>query len=121
VVTSKLDIAWNSGNAISFADLWTDDAINVSPMGETTIGRKNIEENMVIEFSSPMKGTTHKLIIEKVYSVSSSIALADGIAEVIMDNNEPWRSQFTAIFSKDRKDNWKIAHMRAYIFLSFNE
>jgi uncharacterized protein (TIGR02246 family) len=118
-ITSELDLAWNIGDAISFSKLWTEDAINVSPMGETMEGRKNIEQNMTIEFAGSMKGTTHKLTIEKVNLVSSSVAVADGIAEITM-NNETWKSQFTTIFSKDKNNSWKIAHMRAYIFISFN-
>jgi uncharacterized protein (TIGR02246 family) len=119
-ITSQLDIAWNNGDAVSFANLWTEDAINVNPMGGITEGLKNIEKSMAIEFSGSMKGTTHKLIIEKVYLVSSSVSVADGAAEVKVDNNEPWKSQFTAIFSRDKTGTWKIAHMRAYVFLSFN-
>jgi uncharacterized protein (TIGR02246 family) len=119
-ITSQLDIAWNNGDAVSFANSWTENAINVSPMGEIIEGNKNIEKNMAMEFSGAMKGTTHKLIIEKAYSVSISVAIADGIAEVKMGDNEPWKSQFTAIFSKDKNGNWKIAHMRAYVFLSYN-
>jgi uncharacterized protein (TIGR02246 family) len=119
-ITSQLDTAWNNGDAAAFANLWSVDAINVSPTGEITEGIKEIETNMAIEFSTTMKGTTHKLIIANAYSVSPSVAVADGIAEVAMENSEPWKSQFTAVFSKDKNGNWKIAHMRAYVFLSFN-
>jgi uncharacterized protein (TIGR02246 family) len=119
-ITSQLDTAWNNGNATAFANLWSVDAINVSPMGEITEGMKEIETNMAIDFSTTMKGTTHKLTIANAYSVSPSVAVADGIAEVTMENYEPWKSQFTAVFSKDKNGNWKIALMRAYVFLSFN-
>jgi uncharacterized protein (TIGR02246 family) len=120
-ITSQLDTAWNNGDAIAFANLWSVDAINVSPMGKITEGIKEIETNMSIEFSTTMKGTTHKLIIANAYSVSPSVAVADGIAEVTMENHDPWKSQFTAVFSKDKNSNWKIVHMRAYVFLAFNK
>jgi uncharacterized protein (TIGR02246 family) len=115
---SQLDDAWNRGDAIAFSQLWIDDATNVSPMGEIDDGREALEKNMAIQFSGDMQGTTHKLTIERVYSVSSSVALVDGIAEVAMDNYEPWKSKFTAIFLKVKNNEWKIAHMRAYIFLN---
>jgi ketosteroid isomerase-like protein len=79
-------------------------------------GRKVIEQNMAIDFSGSMKGSTHKLIIKEAYSVSSTVAVADGIAEVAMGDYEPWTSMFTAVFSKNENNIWKIAHMRAYIF-----
>ncbi|MDR1287604.1 MAG: DUF4440 domain-containing protein [Treponema sp.] len=115
-VTFQLDSAWNNGNAIEFANFWTENAINVSPMGEIMEGRKTIEQNMAMEFSGSMKGSTHKLIIKKAYSVSSTVAVADGIAEVATGDYEPWTSMFTAVFSKNENNVWKIAHMRAYIF-----
>jgi uncharacterized protein (TIGR02246 family) len=115
-VTSQLDNAWNNGDAAAFANFWTENAINVSPMGEIMEGRKTIEQNMAMEFSGSMKDSTHKLIIKKVYSVSSTVAVADGIAEVAVGNYEPWTSMFTAVFSKNENNIWKVAHMRAYIF-----
>jgi uncharacterized protein (TIGR02246 family) len=115
-VTSQLDNAWNNGDETLFASFWTENAVNVSPMGEIMEGRKTIEQNMAIEFSGSMKGSSHKLIIEKVYLVSSTVAVADGIAEVAMGDYEPWTSIFTAVFSKNENNIWKIAHMRAYTF-----
>jgi uncharacterized protein (TIGR02246 family) len=119
-ITSQLDTAWNNGDAAAFANLWSVDAVNVSPSGEITEGITEIETNMALQFSTTMKGTTHTLIIANVYAVSPSVAVADGSAEEKMENYEPWKSQFTAVFSKDRKGTWKIAHMRAYVFFSFN-
>jgi ketosteroid isomerase-like protein len=84
-------------------------------MGEVMEGRAAIEKNMRMMFSSTTKRTTHKLTIERVYSVSPFIAVADGIAEVSAAH-DVWKSQFTAIFSKLNDDDWKIEHMRSYVF-----
>jgi len=116
-LTSQLDDAWNKGNAVDFAKLWSENATNISPMGETDEGREALEKNMAVQFSGDMKGTTHKLVIEQIHSVSPSVAIADGTAEVAMGNYEPWKSRFTAVFLKEKSNKWKIAHMRAYIFI----
>jgi len=115
-VTSQLDDAWNKGDATAFSKLWIENTTNISPMGKIDDGREALEKNMAVQFSGRMKGTTHKLIIERTYLLSNSVAMADGISEIVMNNYEPWRSKFTAVFLKEN-NNWKIAHMRAYVFL----
>jgi hypothetical protein len=57
---------------------------------------------MSLEFSTTMKGTTHKLIITNAYSVSSSVAVADGIAEVTMENYEPGNHSLLLYFQKTK-------------------
>jgi uncharacterized protein (TIGR02246 family) len=113
--TARLDAAWNMCEATDFSNFWVENGTNITPMGDVMEGRAVIEKNMRMMFSSTTKRMTHKLTIEKVYSVSPFIAVADGIAEVSAAH-DVWKSRFTAIFSKLNDGDWKIEHMRSYVF-----
>jgi uncharacterized protein (TIGR02246 family) len=117
-VTTKIDEAWDAGDARAFAANWTDDAIVVDPMGELTRGRAAIEKDMASQFAGPMKGTTHQLDVQRVHSVSPSVAVADGTAAVKAPGNaEPWTANFTAVFKQRPDGDWAVSDMRSYSFL----
>ncbi len=86
-------------------------------MGEITEGRAQIEKDMAAQFAGPMKGSTHKLSVTKVYAVKPGVAVADGEAEIVVGNGAPWKANFTAVFGEDGNDNWILYHMRSYTFI----
>jgi uncharacterized protein (TIGR02246 family) len=57
VFLDEFRAAWNSGDAASYAALFTDDATYVIFLGEALIGRAEIERNHADVFSRWQKGT----------------------------------------------------------------
>jgi uncharacterized protein (TIGR02246 family) len=117
-VTARVDAAWNAGDGVAFAAQWTECGTIVNPFGQLTEGRVNIERDMTEQFAGPSQGTTHLLEITRVYVVSPFVAVADGISCVTADNStEPWTAPFTAVFSRNKRGNWQIAHLRPAFYL----
>jgi uncharacterized protein (TIGR02246 family) len=117
-VTAHVDAAWNAGDGVAFAAQWTECGTIVNPFGQLTEGRVNIERDMTDQFAGPSKGTTHMLEITRVYVVSPFVAVADGMSYVTADNStEPWTAPFTAVFSRNERGIWQIAHLRPAFFL----
>jgi uncharacterized protein (TIGR02246 family) len=113
-----IDAAWNAGDAVAFAARWAEDGVVISPMGELTEGRGQIQADMATQFAGPLKATTHKLDIERVYEVRSGVAVADGEAIVRALDGTPWTAHFSAVFERDEAGRWLVRHMTSYVFIS---
>lgn len=116
---SRVDAAWNAGDADAFAANWIDDGTVINPMGALTHGRAAIATDIGAQLAGPMKGSRHKLTAAGVYGLGLDVAVADGVAEVGM-GDAAWPASFTAVLSKEGEAGWKIAHMRSYVFLPPN-
>lgn len=122
-VTAAIDDAWNRGDAATFASHWTLDGIVVSPMGEVTVGRGAIQQDMANQFAGPMRGTYHRLIVTRMHWPKVDVAVVDGLAEVGMTPGPdghampPWTANFTAVFAGGASGEWLLADMRSYTFI----
>jgi uncharacterized protein (TIGR02246 family) len=120
---ASVDAAWNAGDASAFAALWTTDGTVISPQGQRTEGREQIEREQAAGFAGPMKGTTHTLTAAEIYRPTNDIAVVDGeavIANLRMPDGTtfpPLSANFTAV-CVDRDGTWLIAHMVSYMFMS---
>lgn len=120
---ASVDAAWNAGDAAAFAALWTTDGTVISPQGQRTEGRDQIEREQAAGFAGPMKGTTHTLSAAEIYRPTNDIAVVDGeavIANLRMPDGTtfpPLSANFTAV-CVDRDGTWLIAHMVSYMFMS---
>jgi uncharacterized protein (TIGR02246 family) len=118
-VLANVEAAWNAGDPTAFAAQWIRHGTVVSPSGELTEGRVEIERTMAEQFAGPLKGTTHTLTITRVYAVRPFVALIDGIAVVTArDNAQRWSAPFTVVLTRNISRTWQIAHLRSYVFLS---
>jgi uncharacterized protein (TIGR02246 family) len=120
---ASVDAAWNAGDAAAFAALWTTDGTVISPQGQRTEGREQIEREQAAGFAGPMKGTTHTLTAAEIDRPTNDIAVVDGeavIANLRMPDGTtfpPLSANFTAV-CVDRDGTWLIAHMVSYMFMS---
>jgi uncharacterized protein (TIGR02246 family) len=116
-ILADIDAAWNSGDAEAFAAQWAEEGTVVSPMGEVTESRADIQKDMTAQLAGPMKGTTHTLAAEKIYAIDQSMVIVDGEAIVAMPGNDPWPAKFSAVLHQDQSGKWAVHHMRSYIYL----
>jgi uncharacterized protein (TIGR02246 family) len=120
---ASVDAAWNAGDAAAFAALWTTDGAVVSPQGQRTEGREQIEREQAAGFAGPMKGTIHTLAAAAIRRPENDVAVVDGeavIANLRMPDGTtfpPLSANFTAV-CVDRDGTWLIAHMVSYMFMS---
>jgi uncharacterized protein (TIGR02246 family) len=117
-----IDQAWNAGDAPAFAARWTRDGTVVSPLGSLTSGRARIEKEQAAEFAGPMKGTTHRLTVARVYWPRPGVAVVDGTAEISgltgPDGTAypPLAAEFTSVCVHQGRA-WLVAHMRSYVYV----
>jgi uncharacterized protein (TIGR02246 family) len=117
-VAGGIDAAWDAGNAAAFAGNWSETGIVISPMGEATQGRAQIEADMGRQFGGSLAGSTHKLVIQRVQAVNLDTAIADGEANVTSASGVTWPANFSAVFSKVSDGPWLVDHTVSYAFLS---
>lgn len=115
-VTEGIDSAWNKGDAKAFASYWAEEGTIINPFGDLTESRKKIEEEMAIQFAGDAKGTTHRLNIDKIYTINDSVVMIDGISEVITENGT-FPGPYTAVLTLQENGNWVMEHMRGYTFM----
>jgi uncharacterized protein (TIGR02246 family) len=120
---ASVDAAWNAGDATAFAALWTTDGTVISPQGQRTEGRDQIEREQAAGFAGPMKGTTHTLTAAAICRPANGVAVVDGeavIANLRMPDGTtfpPLSANFTTV-CVDHGGTWSIAHMVSYMFMS---
>jgi uncharacterized protein (TIGR02246 family) len=110
-----LDTAWNKNDAQTFASFYTEKAVQISPLGLISNGKRAIKLQAEEDFSGALKGSIHKLSISKVYELTNNHAVSDGTVELQLSNKEVFKVNFTAVFSKE-SGNWLISHMRSYVY-----
>jgi uncharacterized protein (TIGR02246 family) len=120
---ADIDAAWNREDAKAFAALWTPDGTVVSPLGQLSVGRGNIQRDEAAGFAGPMKGTRHKLTVQQIYAVTGTTAVVDGEAEISgmrgLDGTAypPLTARFTSIVVRVH-GRWLVAHMRSYVYVT---
>lgn len=118
-VEAAYDAAWNAGDLAALLDLLTDDVVVINPYGEVVTGRDGVERSFSAIFEGAAKGSTHTSEIRAVHFVGPGVALVD--AEAIISDfgsePEPLRHDFTDVLVR-ADGGWRIAHVRAYTFMS---
>jgi len=96
-VPGRLDAAWNDRNAREFAEIFTADASFRIHSGEWVIGQENIESFWRdIVFPNTTKGTRHEITPTRVHFVSQTVALGDGILQLVDRSKSPPEVQVNA-------------------------
>jgi uncharacterized protein (TIGR02246 family) len=122
---AQIDAAWNRGDATGVAANWTNDGVNISPMGAKLTGRADIASD-IAETLAYLPGSTHELAIAHISWVGPNVAVADG--EAIIGNLKdpttgdplpPLTAKFTSVSAREH-GHWLIAHLVSYTFLQPN-
>jgi uncharacterized protein (TIGR02246 family) len=118
--------AWQSGDARAFAQLFTDDGQLVSPVGDLTKGRAELEKAVAAELAGPLKGTTHKLSLTTFHFVSPGVAVVDGDVELLGVRTPagqtlpPLKAKATGVVVKVKVQGavrWLFSDLRGYVFM----
>lgn len=97
--------AFNSRDAKAVASLWAENAIHtIRNSGEKTTGRTAIEGQFAALFSSE-DVTKLTVAVESVRLVTDNVAKVEGAAVVVVGNEEPSETSFSALFIKSN-DKW---------------
>jgi uncharacterized protein (TIGR02246 family) len=120
---ADVDAAWNRSDAAAMATLWSVAGTNLSPLGVLSEGRDAIEADLAARFAEGLAGTEHRLTLERVYWIDTGLAVADGDAEIsnLVGPDgmvyPPLASKFTSVSIQQPSGEWRLEHMRAYVFL----
>ncbi|WP_353620747.1 SgcJ/EcaC family oxidoreductase [Stieleria mannarensis] len=99
--------AFNQGDAKALAAMWSPEAVYTNPIsGEQVAGREAIEEQFAAIFAEN-KGVKLSATTRSVQFISPSVALETGTAAVIVPEQEPEESEYTAVYVK-RDDAWLL-------------
>jgi uncharacterized protein (TIGR02246 family) len=116
-IEASYDRAWNSADLAGLMSVLEPDVVIISPMGRESVGADSTRRLLEDFLLGPGLGSTHTSRLKRVSFVSDDVALLDGEATIEGPNlPEPLVHDFTDIFVR-REDQWKIAHIRAYVFL----
>jgi uncharacterized protein (TIGR02246 family) len=112
---SEYETAWNEGDFDTIKDMYSENAIFVSPEGDRTVGRDQIisgAEQMKTE--GPLQGTTSEFRLQSVRPLGDEFALVTLNQEVSgLDPNMPSEYELVSVLQKDGGD-WKIVDQRAF-------
>ncbi len=116
------DSAWNAGAVTSLVEALTPDVVVVNPMGKRAQGQAEVGRMLAEFVRGPGKGARHKSVVLGVEFIGDDVAVVDGEATIegttgVSDASAaPFVHRFTDVVVK-RGGVWKIAHVRAYVFL----
>ena len=114
-VETEYDAAWDAGDIPGILACLTEDAVLVTPHGETVIGHAAIRRELELVLSRFGGDSKHTSSLSRVTFVSPEVAVVDGEARVVSGESGPpaasQRHRFTDILLK-RRDRWLIAHIR---------
>jgi uncharacterized protein (TIGR02246 family) len=81
-LTDQFVDAWNKHDAKALAAMWVPDGDHMEPDGRTVHGTAEIEKLFLLEHGSVFKNSELNLVVERVRSVSDTVAVADGTYEL---------------------------------------
>ena len=116
------DEAWTSGDLARLLSFFVPEAVIVTPYGDVLKGISDIEEGLRAVMSQPSRGR-HTSTINAVRFVTAEVAIVEGRAVLDTDEgqateeNHPLLHSFSDVVVK-RGGAWRIAHVRAYGFIS---
>jgi uncharacterized protein (TIGR02246 family) len=109
--------SWSQGDMKTFGGLLTDDAVNVSPFGDVTVGKANIVKLMQWIRDVPNKGKSIEYTVSE-YTLNfngENMAVATFRLKFTPNNAEKHPDErFTAVLARIGKD-WKVAQFQAVV------
>jgi uncharacterized protein (TIGR02246 family) len=99
--------AFNQGEAAALAALWSPAAVYTNPLsGEQVVGREAIEKQFAAIFADA-KGVKLEAKTDSIQFISPSVAVEHGTAKVIIPEQTPEETEYTAVYIK-RDDQWLL-------------
>ncbi len=99
--------AFNQGDAAALAALWSPAAVYTNPLsGEQVVGREAIEKQFAAIFAKA-KDTQLEAKTDSIQFISPSVAVEHGTAKVIIPEQTPEETEYTAVYIK-RDDQWLL-------------
>jgi len=103
-------VAFNKRDAKALAALWSPEAVYTNPLsGEEVIGREAIEKQF-IELFAETKDVKLEVNTLSIGFVSPNVAVEHGTAKVIVTEETPELTQYTAVYVK-RGSEWLLDRM----------
>ena len=103
-------VAFNKGDAKALAALWAPEAVYTNPLsGEEVVGREAIEKQF-IEMFAETKGAKLEAETVSIGFVSPNVAVEQGTAHVIVPDEAPSKTQYSAVYVK-RDNQWLLDRM----------
>jgi len=116
-IEAMYDTAWGAADVTGMMSLLEPDVVIISPMGETCVGAPEARRLLQDFLSGAGLGSTHTSRPKRISFVSDDVALFDGEATIAGPNlPQPLVHDFTDVLIR-REARWRIAHVRAYVFL----
>jgi uncharacterized protein (TIGR02246 family) len=99
--------AFNQGDAGALAALWSPAALYTNRLsGEQVVGREEIKKQFAAIFAEA-KGTKLEAKTDSIQFISPSVAVEHGSAKVIVPDQAPEETEYTAVYVK-RDDQWLL-------------
>jgi uncharacterized protein (TIGR02246 family) len=99
--------AFNQADAGALAALWLPSAVYTNPLsGEQVVGREAIQEQFAAIFADA-KGAKLEAKTDSIQFISPSVAVEHGTAKVIIPEQTPEETEYTAVYIK-RDDQWLL-------------
>ena len=99
--------AFNQGDAKALAAMWSPEAVYTNPLsGEQVVGREEIEKQFAAIFADA-KGAKLEAKTDSIQFVSPSVGIEHGTAKVIVPDQAPEETEYTAVYVK-RDDQWLL-------------
>jgi uncharacterized protein (TIGR02246 family) len=102
--------AWNSGDAVKAAAVYTDDGMFVNARGIVTTGRAAIQKNLAADLSGEMKGSTFAVTVDTIRFISPDLAVAIGTTNISGGATPPGglKGHYLVVATK-QGGAWKVA------------
>jgi len=99
--------AFNQGDAKAIAAMWSPEAVYTNPIsGEQVVGREAIEKQFAGIFADA-KGAKLTATTKEIRFISPNVAVEDGTANVVIPEQAPADSEYTAVYVK-RDGQWLL-------------
>jgi uncharacterized protein (TIGR02246 family) len=103
-------VAFNKRDAKALAALWSPEAVYTNPLsGEEVVGRDAIEKQFIGVFAE-VKEAKLEVTTLSINFVSPNVAIEQGTAKVIVPEETPELTQYTAVYVK-RGEEWLLDRM----------
>lgn len=104
-------VSFNRGDAKALAALWTPEAVYTNPVsGEQAVGRAAIEKQFAGIFEEE-KRTKLEAATKSIEFISPGVAVEQGTAKLIVPDQAPEESEYTAIYVK-RDGQWLLDRIK---------
>jgi uncharacterized protein (TIGR02246 family) len=99
--------AFNQADARALAAMWSPEAVYTNPLsGQQVVGREAIQQQFA-EIFADAQGAKLQVTTEAIQFVSPNVAVETGTAAVVLPDQEPEESEYTAVYVK-RDGQWLL-------------